>query len=192
MEYHLLSDELLVKLLKVDDEGAFSEIYKRYWKSLFKAAQQKLKAEDAIEEILQNVFLKIWERRHVIEIQALDKYLFKAAKFQIMDYYRAQFMAEKYADFTSQKHEQFEITPEQSFNLEEITHIFDHVITSLPEKTSTIFNLSRVEQKSTKEISSILQVPERTVEYHITQSLKLLRKHLKDYLPAIILLLCSN
>ena len=50
MEYHLLSDELLVKLLRVDDREAFEEIYRRFWKSLFKMAQNKFKSTEVIEE----------------------------------------------------------------------------------------------------------------------------------------------
>ncbi len=61
MEYHLLSDELLVKLLRVDDQGAFQEIYQRYWKALFSAAQYKLKTDEIAEELLQEVFLSIWK-----------------------------------------------------------------------------------------------------------------------------------
>lgn len=192
MEYHLLSDELLVKLLKVGDAGAFSEIYQRYWKILFQSAQHKLQSEVIIEEILQNLFLKLWERRHTIEIIKLDSYLFKATKYQIIDFHRTQFMADKFANFTLSKEQQFEITPEQTLSISEITNILDHVFTILPEKTSMIFNLSRIEQKTTKEISKLLEIPERTVEYHITQSLKLLRKHLKDYLPAILILFFSK
>ncbi|WP_373513688.1 sigma factor-like helix-turn-helix DNA-binding protein [Persicitalea sp.] len=70
--------------------------------------------------------------------------------------------------------------------------IFDKVLRDLPEKTGRIFRLSRLEFRSTREISQTLGIPERTVEYHITRSLQSMRQQLKDFLPTIIfLLLCQ-
>lgn len=187
MEYHLLSDEILVKLLAIEDTDAFNEIYKRYWKTLFKAAQQKVKSDEIIEELLQNVFLSIWEKRSVLRVDNLGGYLFQSLKYQIVDHYRTQLLVEKYADFTLNKSEQYDRSVDEIFNCQEIIFIFDSVFKKLPEKTSQVFHLSRLELKSTKEISQILNISERSVEYHITQSLKVLRQQLKAFLPVLML-----
>jgi len=192
MDYHLLSDELLVKLLRVEDKGAFNEIYKRYWKELFKSSQRKVKSESVIEELLQNVFLSLWEKRTTHQIENLGGYLFNSLKYQIINHYRALILAEKYADFAHAKLEQYDSSPEESVNFQDITAIFDKVLKQLPEKTSRIFHMSRLEYKTTREISEILNLPERTVEYHITQSLRLLRQQLKDFLPSGIIFLLFN
>jgi RNA polymerase sigma-70 factor (family 1) len=184
MEYHLLSDELLVKLLRVDDQGAFEEIYRRFWKPLFKTAQNKLKSTELIEELLQDVFLKLWEKRAAQTIENLSAYLFTVLKYRIIDQYKKQILAEKYADFTLSKNLASEQSLESEINFQEIVTIFENALLQLPEKTRQIFKLSRLEYKTTREISEVLQMPERTVEYHITQSLKLLRLSLKDFLSA--------
>ncbi|WP_025761223.1 RNA polymerase sigma factor [Dyadobacter tibetensis] len=189
MDYHLLSDELLVKLLRVDDSDAFNEIYKRYWKILYQSARKKIASEDVVEEILQNVFLKIWEKRDIQKIDDLGAYLYTATKYQVMNYYRTQFFLEKFEPVSQNGTELLDDSTQQDIHLMEISHIFEQVLSLLPQKTSQVFALSRQELKTTREIAQILNIPERTVEYHITQSLKQLRISLKDFLPTIFIFL---
>ncbi len=188
MEYHLLSDELLVKLLTVDDDRAFNEIYRRYWKVLFLHGQRKINSDEVLEELLQNVFMSCWEKRKTLAIDNLGGYLFNSLKYQIIDSYRAQFQADKYADMALSKTEPVEDSPDQTINFKDIQDIFDAVLRRLPEKTRQIFRLSRLEYKTTGEISQLLNIPERTVEYHITQSLRQLRQELKDFLPVWVVM----
>ena len=192
MEYHLLSDELLVKLMRVDDADAFNEIYKRYWKPLFQSARYKLKSDELAEELLQNLFLNLWEKRTVQQIENLSRYLSSVLKYQIVNHYRTVFLAEKYADFVQSRLEDYVDEPDIAVNVQEIVSIFEDVLQQLPQKTSRVFHMSRLEYKTTREIAAELDMPERTVEYHITQSLKLLRQQLKDFLPSVILLLLGN
>lgn len=179
----LLSDEILVKMLKAGDHKAFREIYKRYWRSLFVAAQRKLKSEATCEELVQNIFLAIWEKRETLLIENLRGYLFSALKYQIVDQLRKELLAEKYSGFLQAKQEQYGETPDEALHFRDISDIFENIFAQLPAKTSQVFHLSRIEHKSTKEIAALLKIPERTVEYHITQSLKILRRQLSDFLP---------
>ncbi|ODS80025.1 MAG: hypothetical protein ABS46_15285 [Cytophagaceae bacterium SCN 52-12] len=179
----LLSDEILVKMLKADDHSAFREIYKRYWKSLFLAARRKLRSEEACEELVQNIFLGVWEKRESLVIGNLRGYLFSALKYQVIDHLRKEMLAEKYSGFLQKKQESYAETPEGALHFRDISVIFEKIFAQLPQKTSRIFHLSRIEHKSTKEIAALLDIPERTVEYHITQSLKILRQQLSDFLP---------
>ncbi len=179
----LLSDEILVKMLKADDHTAFREIYKRYWRSLFVAAQRKLKSEETCEELVQNIFLAIWEKRETLLVENLRGYLFSALKYQVVDHLRKELLAEKYSGFLQAKQEQYGETPDGALHFRDITAIFENIFAQLPAKTSRVFHLSRIEHKSTKEIAALLNIPERTVEYHITQSLKILRQQLSDFLP---------
>lgn len=192
MEYQLLSDDLLVKLIRVDDEGAFKEIYRRYWKPLFVSAQHKLKSTEVIEELLQETFLTLWQNRATQTIDNLGGYLFTSLKYQLIDQYKKQLLATKYADFMLAKVPQHDLSPENELHLSEIVKIFEDAIRQLPEKTALIFRLSRVEFKSTREIAQQLNLPERTVEYHITQALRLLRFHLKDFLPVLLWLITKH
>lgn len=131
------------------------------------------------------------EKRATQQIENLGGYLYQSLKYQIIGHYRKQLLAERYSNATLNKSFQHNPSPENEVNFQEITAIFERVLRQLPEKTSQIFRLSRLEFKTTREISELLQMSERTVEYHITQSLKLLRQQLKDFLPTGILLFFS-
>lgn len=192
MEYHLLSDELLVKLLRVDDEDAFKEIYDRYWKLLFRIAQSKVKTDEEAEELVQDVLLGIWEKRAEQQIDNLGGYMFNTLKFKVIDQYRKQSQVEKYRDFALSRPTPEGQSPEMALDFSEIIEIFETALSDLPEKTARIFRMSRLEFLSTREISTLLKVPERTVEYHITQALKLMRQQLRDYLPSLIFLISAT
>ena len=189
MEYQLLSDELLVKLLRVDDRGAFEEIYRRFWKLLFKTAQYKYQDTETIEELLQEVFLSLWEKRAIQTIENLSAYLHSSLKYQLIDQYKRQLLAEKHRDFVLAKTWMAQQSEQTDLDFQEIMRIFEQAMQQLPEKTRQIFTLSRLEYKTTREIAETLNMPERTIEYHITQSLKLLRVALKDFLTIAIILL---
>jgi RNA polymerase sigma-70 factor (family 1) len=185
MQYNLLTDELLLKLLRVDDKEAFEEIYRRYWKQLAQLALSKLRSREEAEEVLQELFMSLWEKRNTHQIESLRTYLFGALKYQIIDHYKQQLRAAKYADFALHKAPVAQQSPETELHFQQINSLFEETLHQLPTKTSQIFKMSRLENKTIREISQALSVPERTVEYHITVSLRLLRLQLKDYLPTL-------
>ncbi|MCE6989570.1 RNA polymerase sigma factor [Dyadobacter sp. CY323] len=192
MEYHLLSDELLVRLMRVDDAEAFSEVYKRFWRPLFQSARYKVKSEEIAEELLQDMFLNLWEKRTTLQIENLGAYLFGVLKYQIVNHYRALFLAEKYADFTQSQLDGYVHDADLAVNIQDIVSVFNEVLQQLPPKTSRVFHMSRLEFKTNREIAAALDITERTVEHHITQSLKLLRQQLRDFLPLLLMVWLGN
>lgn len=178
-----LDDQLLVKMIKAENHAAFKEVYKRYWKQLFVAAQRKLKPDELCEEVVQNTFMSLWEKRNQVSVENLRSYLFSSLKYQIIDQLRKRVVAEKYVVFVQSRPEEFGQSPDEPLHLDRVMSVFEDVFRLLPEKTSRIFYLSRIEHMTTKEIARQLDIPERTVEYHITQSLRMLRRQLGDYLP---------
>lgn len=96
MEYQLLNDEMLVKLMRVDDAAAFQEIYRRYFRSLTITALSRLRTKEAAEEIIQEVFVSLWEKRAKQNIQQLKAYLFASVRYQIIDFYKSQIMTESF------------------------------------------------------------------------------------------------
>ncbi|MBO9571102.1 MAG: hypothetical protein J7497_02680, partial [Chitinophagaceae bacterium] len=84
--YKTYSDEQLIRLLKVNDEGAFTEIYLRYWKRLFVVGVNKIEDLQLAEEIVQDIFTDIWNRRFEIEFEGnLMPYLAAAMKYKVID-----------------------------------------------------------------------------------------------------------
>src|SRR3954447_16806860 len=96
MEYALLSDELLTKLLHAGDAGAFREIYNRYWQKLYHTALAKTHTQEIAEELVQNIFIAVWEKRTVAKIEHLESYLMRAVKYQIINYIQSVLAKEKH------------------------------------------------------------------------------------------------
>ena len=187
MEYKILSDELLVKLLRVGEQDAFEEIYRRYWQKLLRSAQFKLRSKETIEEILQDLFISLWEKREKVLIENLEAYLNTSLRYLIINQIKKQILQEKFVEYSLKKNELTDDVDESvAFN--ELSIAIEKAIEQLPEKTQQIFRLNRLEYKSVKEIALLLETPERTVEYHITQALKALRIHLREFIALSVLL----
>lgn len=187
MEYKILSDELLVKLLRVGEQDAFEEIYRRYWQKLLRSAQFKLRSKETIEEILQDLFISLWEKREKVLIENLEAYLNTSLRYLIINQIKKQILQEKFVEYSLKKNELTDDVDESvAFN--ELSVAIEKAIEQLPEKTQQIFRLNRLEYKTVKEIAVLLETPERTVEYHITQALKALRIHLREFITLSVLL----
>jgi RNA polymerase sigma-70 factor (ECF subfamily) len=182
MDYSLLPDEALVGLMKHEDKGAFRVLYERYWKEILLVAYRKTGTKEIAEELTQNLFLNLWERRATVEIQHVRAWLFTAIKFSIINHYKSQIVHEKFVSYVQHTASDYAHTTEQTTIHQDLSQAIDKGIALLPEKTQQVFKLSRFENRSIKEIARDLNISEKAVEYHITQSLKRMRVHLKDYL----------
>lgn len=187
MDYRLLADEILIKLLKADDEAAFKEIYNRYWKQLFNAAYYRLASKEAAKEILQNLFLHIWEKRSSLTIGILESYLHVAVKNRVINYIESVLVQKKYQQHIKETWSNQSIETEATVQYNELYLAFQKAIQQLPPKTRDVFKMSRMEHLSVKEIAQQLNISEKAVEYHITSSLKTLRINLKDFMVSGLL-----
>ena len=192
MEYRLLCDEMLLKLLKASDDKAFKEIYTRYWRQLYKSAYFKTRSQDTAEEIVQNIFITLWEKRTISSIEHLESYLQTAVKYCVINYFKSFFVKEKYLKNLKNQYSETEDTSATNLLLHELNSIIEKAIRELPEKTQIIFNLSRTENYTVKQISESMHLSEKAVEYHITKSLKQLRFHLKEIISVVIALVTTS
>ena len=137
-------------------------LYERYAPRLFKFCLGLVKDEQTAKEIVQEVFVTIWEKRDSIEVNgSLEAYLVKSAKYNVIDHYRSTHRLEKlYAVFENTK--------------KQVLSTFKE----LPKKSQKIFFLSRKKGLTNKQIAQNLDVSEKTVEYHIKNSLKRFRSSL--------------
>jgi RNA polymerase sigma-70 factor (family 1) len=188
MDLNSLPDEILLIRLRSGDEAAFREIYERYWKKLYSIARRKIESLDAVEELVQDLFLKLWERRKELRIERLDAYLFTAVRYAIINHIKSSLIHEKYVEYAYVHLPEGSSTTEEQLNLNELIEAVNRQLNGLPEKTSQIFRLNRLEYKSVKEISAQLKVPERTVEYHLSQAIKSLRIYLRNYIMPVLFL----
>jgi len=172
MDYRLLEDAILIRLLKTSDEKAFGEIYKRNWFKLYSIVYKQTASQQESEEMVQTLFERIWKNRETIVIKNLGAYLAISLRNIFIDSIRKKAVEKKF----QQNHNipQAANLTEEKCNHTQLLHTVDNLLQQLPEKTQTVFKLSRYEDKSVKEIASQLHLTEKTVEYHITKSLKML------------------
>lgn len=182
MEYKLLSDELLVKLLKANDDAALKEIYLRYWRSLFLQALSRVRVREAAEELVQNIFLSLWEKRHTAGVIRLKCYLKACIKYQVINYLKSEILDRKYSEHLLRQTGEQDNGGESVLLIHELNAAIDKASRQLPPKTQLVFRLSRMENRSVREIAVFLNISEKAVEYHITQSLKMMRQHLKEFI----------
>ncbi len=188
MDYALLSDQLLAKLLYAGDDTAFKEIYNRYWKKLYHIALLKTHTQQVAEELVQTIFISVWEKRSIALIEHLESYLMRAMKYKVINYIQSFLSKEKHLKTVSEAVSKEENNSESQVLLHELSSAIYTAIEKLPGKTKAIFKLSREENRTVKEIAQQMNLSEKAVEYHITQSLKLMRLHLKDFIVIEILL----
>lgn len=182
MDYKVFDDERLLTLLKSGDGAALEEIYKRYSETVFLAAFRKVRSKEVAEELVQNIFISLWAKREQAQIAKLEAYLHTAVRYQVIDYIRSKILRERYSQFAREQHSLDETASESRLLLQELSIAIDNTIKKLPQKTQEIFRLSRYEHRSVKEIAQYMNLSEKAVQYHVTQSLKFMRLHLRDFI----------
>ena len=187
MTYHIATDNELLESLKSSDEKAFQTIYARYVKRCFGLALQKIRSREAAEEITQNIFISLWERRSVLVIQNLESYLMVSVKYQVINFIESKLTREKFA-LTLPPQYEGENTVENAIFLKDLSLALEKALSELPEKTQEVYRLSRFDNLSGREIAERIGLSEKSVEYHIAQSLKFLRQQLKDFIGVYVLL----
>jgi RNA polymerase sigma-70 factor (family 1) len=179
-----MSDEQLVKQLQQNSEVAFRAIYDRYAQPLFDTAWQKTSRREVAEELVQDLFVTLWVRRTSLQIDHLGAYLFGALRYRVISHLR-EALAQR-SQLLEESATPTEVPPaERALAFDEVQHALTAAIARLPEKTRHIFSMSRLEEKTHREIANTLDLSEKAVEYHITQALKSLRISLKEYLPVL-------
>lgn len=183
------SDETLLKLIcENNDTSAFEEVYSRYFKILFNYVFSKVNDQFVAQEIVQVLFIRLWQSRSKAQIQLCRPYLFSSVKNLIISHYRKELTRqEHYVEWQKVQTDTTNIT-DQKILTSDLQFRYDEGLHLLPPKCRQVFILSR-EGYSNKKIATELLVSEKTVEQHITKALRVLREHLKDHFAYAIALL---
>jgi RNA polymerase sigma-70 factor (ECF subfamily) len=170
----LYTDEELMQCIQQDDVAAFKEVYNRYWNKLFDAAYNRLRQKEACEECIQEIFVTLWEKRASLTLTTgLSQYLFTAVKYKVIDHYRKLHTKNEY--FRVAGAEVFDNSVEETVFLNDLKAHLGKVVMQLPDKCRSVYELSRIEHKTNREIALILDISEKTVEGHLTRALRTLR-----------------
>jgi RNA polymerase sigma-70 factor (family 1) len=174
------TDEELLALLKNGQEDAFDLLYYRYRNKLVAIAYNRLKSKEVAEELVQDVFTDIWQKRFSLQLRnKLSSYLCTAIKYTVLDHIRKQKNNDKYIAEMLKTVDNASPSIEEVLYVDELDYHLNKSIDSLPEKCREVFILSRFEDYSVREIAEKLNISPDTAKYHIAQALKKLRVNLK-------------
>ena len=177
--------------IKNGDEKAFRTVFYDNYSSLVHFAMRFLGDQAAAEDVVQDVFAKIWDGRSRLEdVHAVEAYLRQSVRNTSLNYLRKQ----RRLSFTENQLDDVDQTSSIVDQLAgaELEERFKQALTTLPEGCRTIFLLKRMDGLSLKEIASKLAISTKTVENQITKARKLLAIQLQDYLKIVVLFLLTN
>ena len=187
--YYTLTDLQLINLLKDDDEAAFAEIYKRYAKSLADFTASKLFNLEDAQDIIHDIFVKLWEERKQLHITSnLKTYLFTITRHRIIDKIRRNITREEYAVMLQSLANAHQPNVEQQIAAKELQQTIENSLNELSPKVKQIYQLSREENLSIAEIAENLQLSEQTVKNQLSTALSHLRNSLSVISASILFL----
>lgn len=183
-----LTDSEWIEDIRRGDEQAFERLFRTYYAPLCNYANTFLKDHDDAEEMVQNFFVTLWERRVFIEINSsLKSYLYRAVHNHCLNRLKHLNIQETYRQHNAGVLEQTHESATNHLYASELQRQLDKAIERLPEQCRVAFKLSRFEELKYSEIAEQLGISVKTVENQIGKALKILRIQLADYLPIMLL-----
>ena len=172
----------IVNELSKDNDSSLEELFNFYYPRLFNFSKSFLKIEDGIDDILQEVFVKIWQNRKGIKNSAtFNSYIFTITRNLLLNELRSRLNNQNIKD----EIRKLSIAPEYSLfeqiEYQDLKEKVDTIVNELPKRQKEIFILSRTKGLSNKEIAKKLKISTKTVEYHITLAIRILKDKLKIF-----------
>ena len=180
------TDQQILEHLAKNDVRAFDFLYNKYFSKLYGAVYKRLQNRELTEEVVQELFISLWERRGVLTISTtIETYLFSSVKYLVIAQYKKNNLFEKYSNSLNPEVNDTNFT-EQVIAFDELNAAYQNSLKLLPERCREIFLLKRT-GLSQREISEKMDISEKTVENQMTKALKILREALSDYTVLVVL-----
>jgi RNA polymerase sigma-70 factor (ECF subfamily) len=184
-----LENEILFKKIQKGDIKAFEHLYKSFHPRMFAYAKRFITDTETIKDILQELFSDFWNEKENLKIEiSISAFLFKILHNRCIDYLRSRAVKDNFASLSAlrlselkYRYYDFEEDPFPTIFMAEINEIVEKVMDNLSPQIREIFQMSRNKGMKSSEIAESLNLSIRTVEKHIYQTLKILKKQLSDY-----------
>lgn len=180
-------DKILIGKLKNEDQEAFTVLFTRYYPDLVRFSFGITRDINISEEIVQDVFLRLWENRHSLDIHSsLKSYLLKSVQNKSIDSLRHVNVASTYAASVLEHPALLENDTENYVLYSELQAKFNQALDRIPGEYAEVFRMSRLESMNYQQIATKLDISVRTVEVRISKAMSFLRKELKDFLLFLV------
>lgn len=176
--YDSYEDEKLLTLIAEGNRSAFTAFYRRFWKDMYQSAYHVTRDKDICMDVVQEVFVWLWENREKWNISNPKSYLQTAVKYKMTNVIRSgNLRAAAFERWQEMRMDQ-QVVVSKELEVQELQRVIMDFTGQLPPRCQEIFRLSRFEHLSNKEIASKLDISEKTVENQITIALRRLKRHL--------------
>jgi len=171
-------------------EAEFEQAFKSHFKALHAYACTILKEEAAAEEIVQQVFFKLWEKKEQVHIQqSVSAYLYRSVYNESLNYLKHQKVKKAHQSHTLYTSGTSSEQVSRKVIARELEAKIAEALNQLPEQCRTIFQMSRFEELKYREIADRLNLSVKTVENQMGKALRIMRTQLIEYLPLLLVLL---
>jgi RNA polymerase sigma-70 factor, ECF subfamily len=184
----------LINRLREGEESAYEMLFNEYYKVLTVFAKRYLNDLEKAKEVVQDLFVSIYEKREKLDINSsLKSYLFRSTHNRCINLINAQKVRDRYAEYATYANASSENNLEQEVNKTELEHALYKAIGDLPPRCRSIFKMNRFDGLSNGEIADKLNLSKRTVETQISKALKILRMKMEPYMTIFIMffLVCA-
>ena len=173
-------------------EAEFEALFKAHFRELHAYAYSLVNDWDNAEELVQGLFLKLWERNDWSGIHtSVKSYLYKSVYHESLNLMRRKKVHLRYQALTVPTMEDQTGDAAEKLKLSEVEMHLAKALNKLPEKCRAIFHLSRFEELKYQQIADQLNISIKTVETHMVKALKILRKEMAEFLPATLFILLN-
>lgn len=164
----------------------YESTFREHYEPLTRYAHSILKNQEEAEDAVQRLFIKFWEKRFDLQIDNVRAYLYRATYNTCLNQVKSNKNSLKHVP---ESEVQIHASDDASNGVlgDELQTQIEQAMEALPEKCRQVFQLSRFEEKSYKEISEELNISVKTVENHIAKALKIMRSELSEYLPLLLI-----
>lgn len=176
-DFRNFSDDALAALMKEGTEGAFDEIYNRYWDKLYFLAHRMVKSAEVAEEITQDTFMLFWMKRETLDIQALKPYLAAMLRYEVYRYL-AKSKQDQELESVIKQYSATSVSMDQEIENKLLLEIITNLTNRLPEKCRLVFQYNKLQDRSLPDICEELNISPKTAEAHLTKALKIVRSNL--------------
>lgn len=185
----LHTDTELFDLVKEGSAKAFSEIYDRYWALLYKHAYRLLKDKELAQDVVQEVFLNLWDKINVIDIQfSISPYLYRAVRNKVLNLIQKDKVKDNYTQSFINFVANSEAITDYRLRERLLKEKIEKEVAALPSKMREVFKMSRIQNMSHKQIAEKLNLSDKTVKKQMSNAIHILRIKLGGFLILSILL----
>jgi len=163
------------------DKDIFKEIYTLYWEKVYAICYNNVREREPAREMVQDIFKSLWERRHSLDVKAVEHYLMRAAKYKTFEFIRNKVSHRKHLEQIDRYAENHTNCTEENIFFQNLNENLNSVVDRLPKQCKRVFRMSREQGLTNREIAGELLISERAVEYHISRALSTLRGKLALY-----------